>query len=171
MDGSCRRCIIDNTSVVIAYGSGSDAVMAPEMEAFGRMFGMKFVAHHINDADRKAKAERNFRYIENNFLAGRTFTGWQDLNRRAIKWCDTVANIKPKRSLGRMSPQKDTGNSITGWKDKPTTRPTSFMMTTKFFSILVLKVEHQRRLARPLNTVQLEYLKALNVDPNTFISP
>jgi transposase len=65
----------------------------------------------------------------------------------------------------------DTGNTITGWKDKPTTKPTSFMMTTKFLSILVLKVEHQLRLARPLNTVQLEYLKALNVDPNTFISP
>ena len=64
-----------------------------------------------------------------------------------------------------------TGNEITGWKNKPTTKPTSFMMTTKFLSILVLKVEHQRQLARPLNTVQLEYLKALNVDPNTFISP
>lgn len=106
MDGSCHRCIIDNTSVIIAYGSGPDAVTAPEMEAFGRLFNMKFVAHHINDADRKAKAERNFHYIENNFLAGRSFTGWQDLNRRAIKWCDTVANAKPKRSLGRMSPQE-----------------------------------------------------------------
>lgn len=66
---------------------------------------------------------------------------------------------------------KDTGNAITGWKDKPTTKPTSFMMTTKFLSILVLRVKHQRRLARPLNSVQLEYLKALNVDPNTFIAP
>jgi transposase len=65
----------------------------------------------------------------------------------------------------------NTGNSITGWKDKPTSKPTSFMMTTKFLSILVLKVEKQRQLARPLNTVQLEYLKALNVDPNTFVSP
>ncbi len=65
----------------------------------------------------------------------------------------------------------DTGNTITGWKDKPTTKPTSFMMTTKFLSILVLKVEHQRQLARPLNKVQLEYLKALNIDPGSFSSP
>jgi transposase len=64
-----------------------------------------------------------------------------------------------------------TGNAITGWKNKPTTKPTSFMMTTKFLSILVLKVDHQRQLARPLNLVQLEYLKALNVDPNTFTFP
>ncbi|MFW5714436.1 MAG: IS21/IS408/IS1162 family transposase [Brevefilum sp.] len=104
MEGACRRCVIDNTSVIIAHGSGSDATMAPEMEAFGRIFNTAFIAHRIKDHDRKAKVERNFRYIENNFLAGRTFTGWNDLNRRAIKWCDTVANPKPKRSLGRMSP-------------------------------------------------------------------
>jgi transposase len=65
----------------------------------------------------------------------------------------------------------DTGNKITGWKNKPTDKPTTFMMTTKFLSILVLKVEDKRQLARPLNKVQLEYLKALNVDPIAFTSP
>lgn len=44
----------------------------------------------------------------------------------------------------------DTGNSITGWKDKLTTKPASFMMTAKFLSILALKAEHQRQRARPL---------------------
>jgi transposase len=65
----------------------------------------------------------------------------------------------------------DENSTITGWKNKPTTRPTSFMMTTKFIDILVLRVEHQRQLARPLNAVQLEYLKALNIDPEAFVSP
>lgn len=65
----------------------------------------------------------------------------------------------------------DTGNKITGWKDKPTDKPTTFMMTTKFLSILVLRLEDKRQLARPLNTVQLEYLKALNVDPTAYTSP
>jgi transposase len=65
----------------------------------------------------------------------------------------------------------ETGNTITGWKDKPTTRPTSFMLTTKFLSVLVLKVEDQRRLARPLRPVQLEYLSALGIDPDAFTSP
>jgi len=62
-------------------------------------------------------------------------------------------------------------NTITGWKDKPTTKPTSFMLTTKFLSILVLKVEDQRQLARPLNPVQLEYINVLGVDQNAFICP
>ena len=34
--------------------------------------------------------ERPFWFIENNFLAGRTFTSWEDLNRQAREWCDKV---------------------------------------------------------------------------------
>ena len=29
-------------------------------------------------------------FIENNFLAGRTFASWEDLNRQARQWCDKV---------------------------------------------------------------------------------
>lgn len=104
MDGTCPRCIIDNTSVIVAHGSGPNADIAPEMERFGDIFGIKFVPHAIGDPDRKAKIERNFSYVENNFLAGRTFEEWHDLNDRAKKWCVEVANQKPKRSLG-MSPE------------------------------------------------------------------
>lgn len=106
MEGSCERCIVDNTSVIVAGGSGPDALISPEMEMFGEMFQMKFIPHFIKDPNRKAKVERNFRYIENNFLAGRTFADWRDLNLQARDWCDRVANQKPKRSLGQMSPEQ-----------------------------------------------------------------
>lgn len=39
MDGVCSRCIINNTSVLVASGSGQDARIAPEIEAFGQYFG------------------------------------------------------------------------------------------------------------------------------------
>jgi len=104
MDGTCPRCIIDNTSVIVAHGSGPDAEIAPEMERFGQIFGVKFIPHAIGDADRKAKMERNFAYVESNFLAGRAFTDWHDLNEQAKRWCLEVANQKVKRSLG-MSPE------------------------------------------------------------------
>jgi len=104
MDGTCPRCIIDNTSVIVAHGSGPNADIAPEMERFGQIFGVKFIPHAVGDADRKAKMERNFDYAENNFLAGRTFTDWHDLNEQAKRWCQEVANQKVKRSLG-MSPE------------------------------------------------------------------
>ena len=106
MAGACERCIIDNTSVIVAQGSGPDATIAPEMKTFAKMFGTQFIAHAVGDADRKGKVEKNFHYVENNFLAGRTFSDWTDLNRQAKNWCDRVANTKPKRSLARMTPDE-----------------------------------------------------------------
>jgi hypothetical protein len=106
MGGGCPRCIIDNTSVIVAAGTGPDALISPEMEAFGKIFAMTFVPHRVRDPDRKAKVERNFRYVENNFLAGRSFSDWSELNRQARLWCDQTANKKPKRSLEQMSPEE-----------------------------------------------------------------
>jgi hypothetical protein len=104
MQGSCQRCVVDNTSVIIATGSGADAVIAPEMAAFSRLFCFEFIAHRIGHADRKAFVERPFFYIETNFLAGRHFKDWEDLNKQARDWCIEVTNKKEKRALG-MSPE------------------------------------------------------------------
>ncbi len=103
-DGCCPRCIVDNTHVVVASGSGPDAIIAPEMVAFGELFGMTFVPHAIKHSDRKGRIERPFSYVENNFLAGRTFQDWADLNDQAHSWCEKTANATPKRKLG-MTPQ------------------------------------------------------------------
>lgn len=105
MQGSCKRCVIDNTSVIVGRGSGPDAEMAPEMEMFARIYGAHFMAHRIMHADRKARVERPFYYAETNFLVGRTFSDWHNLNQQAREWCDQVANHKPKRILG-MSPNE-----------------------------------------------------------------
>ncbi len=61
--------------------------------------------------------------------------------------------------------------TMTGWAKRQTNRPTSFMMTTKFHTVLVIKNGHKRLLAHPLKPVQLEYLEALNVSAEVFISP
>ena len=103
MDGTTPRCIIDNSSVIVARGTGPDAEMAPEMEGFGLIFNVTFEAHEVGDCDRKGRVERPFSYVEGNFLAGRTFLDWEDLNRQAIAWCQNTANPKFKRSVG-MSP-------------------------------------------------------------------
>ena len=104
MDGSAHRCMVDNSNVVVASGSGADAVMAPEMEAFGQIFGFEFIAHAVGDANRSARVERLFYFAEKNFLPGRRFSSWDDLNAQARDWCEHTANQKPKRALG-MSPE------------------------------------------------------------------
>jgi hypothetical protein len=104
MDGTCPLCVIDNTSVIVAGGAGADAIIAPEMAAFARTLGFRFQAHAVGHPDRKGRIERPFFYVETNFLPGRSFRSFEDLNHQALAWCRDIANQKPKRVLG-MSPE------------------------------------------------------------------
>ena len=94
--GAPERVMIDNTHVVVLRGTGREMIPVPEMEAFAERFGFRFVAHEIGDANRSARVERPFHFIENNFLAGRTFSSWEDLNQQARQWCDRVNSTYKK---------------------------------------------------------------------------
>ncbi|HSP80921.1 MAG TPA: helix-turn-helix domain-containing protein, partial [Myxococcaceae bacterium] len=73
LGGAASRCMLDNSSVIIVRGTGKDAIPAPEMKAIEERFGFVFAAHEVGDADRSARVERPFDYIERNFYAGRDF--------------------------------------------------------------------------------------------------
>jgi len=88
--GSCHVTMIDNTHVVVARGTGAHMVPAPEMAAFAERYGFEFRAHEVGDADRKGRVEAPFRFIEKNFIPGRRFVDWHDLNAQAKQWCDKV---------------------------------------------------------------------------------
>ena len=94
--GVCERMMIDNTHVVVLRGTGREMIPVPEMDAFAERFGFRFTAHAIGDANRKGRVERPFSFIENNFLAGRTFASWSDLNTQARQWCDKVNSTYKK---------------------------------------------------------------------------
>lgn len=96
MGGAPERVMIDNTHVVVLRGTGREMIPVPEMEVFAERFGFRFVAHAIGDANRSARVERPFHFIENNFLAGRAFASWEDLNSQARQWCDRVNSTYKK---------------------------------------------------------------------------
>src|SRR5271166_3089243 len=96
MGGATERVMIDNTHVVVLRGTGREMIPVPEMEAFAERLGFRFVAHAIGNANRSARVERPFSFIENNFLAGRTFASWEDLNSQARQWCDKVNSTYKK---------------------------------------------------------------------------
>jgi transposase len=60
---------------------------------------------------------------------------------------------------------------LPGWVRRQTRKPTSFMMTTKFTSVIVITIGKHRQLAKPLKPFQLEYLKALGVTADAFTVP
>jgi len=95
---TCRRCMIDNTHVVVLKGTGASMIPVPEMVAFGEQLGFTWRAHEKGDANRSARVERPFHHIENNFLPDRKPADWRDLNRQAVVWCD-ADNDKYKRHL------------------------------------------------------------------------
>ena len=88
--GSCDVTMIDNTHVVVASGTGAAMVPAPEMAAFAERYGFEFRAHEVGNANRKGRVEAPFRFIEKNFIPGRRFADWHDLNAQAKQWCDKV---------------------------------------------------------------------------------
>jgi hypothetical protein len=97
---AARQCIIDNTNLARLRGSGANALIVPEMEAFAREHGFVFRCHEINHCNRKAGEERSFWTVETNFLPGRTFQSLEDLNAQALAWATARMDNKPQGKAG-----------------------------------------------------------------------
>jgi transposase len=66
---------------------------------------------------------------------------------------------------------KETGSKVNGWNNRQTSRPTSFMMTTKFVSVIVIRTNQGRFLAEPLDPIQQRYLEILGLSAGVFTDP
>jgi hypothetical protein len=98
-------CIIDNTNLARLRGLGEQAVMVPEMEAFAKGYGFRFVCHAKGHADRKAGEERSFFTVVTNFLPGRKFESLEDLNRQALEWSTVRMEQRPQGKAGLIPAQ------------------------------------------------------------------
>jgi hypothetical protein len=96
--GSASRCMVDNSNVVVAAGTGATMIPAPEMAAFAARYDFAFVAHEKGDANRSARVEAPFQRIEKGFLVGGKFTDWTDLNLKARATCE-IWNAKYSTKL------------------------------------------------------------------------
>lgn len=145
--GACARCMIDNTHVIVSSGSGADMVPAPEMAAFSERFGFEFRAHAIGDANRSARVERPFDYIDNNFLAGRRFADWDELSREAIAWCNAV-NAKTRRHL-HASPRELFATERIQMKPLPTFVPEVYALHHRIIDTEGYVNVHRNRYSAP----------------------
>ena len=64
---------------------------------------------------------------------------------------------------------KATDATLPGWDNKPTKRPTSYMMTWKFKGLMVVCIGQRRQLVRPLSSTQKAFLQAMKVPEDCFI--
>ena len=151
MGGATARVMIDNTHVVVLRGSGREMVPVPEMVAFGERFGFAFVAHAIGDANRSGRVERPFSFIEGNFLAGRTFASWEDLNQRAREWCDKV-NATYKKHL-RAVPRELFAVERLHLKPLPAWIPEVYRLHQRLVDIEGYVVLHTNRYSVPVEWI------------------
>ena len=98
-------CIIDNTNLARLRGTGRNAVIVPEMEAFSMRYGFEFRCHEAGHANRKAGEERSFFTVETNFLPGRRFQNMEDLNQQAYQWSTVRMENRPQ-GKARLIPAK-----------------------------------------------------------------
>jgi len=104
--GYCaKRCVIDNTSLALWYGTGPRAVFAPEMAGFSKNYGFEWKAHEVGHSDRKAGMERSFWTVETNFLPGRVFADLEDLNAQAFEWATQRYAKRPQSKTGLIPMQ------------------------------------------------------------------
>ncbi len=61
--------------------------------------------------------------------------------------------------------------TLTGWDNKQTVRPTSFMMSTVFTDILVANIHGARVILRGIGDRQCAFLKALGVSLSVYTDP
>lgn len=61
--------------------------------------------------------------------------------------------------------------TVPGWDNKPTARPSAYMLTWKFRGVMVLCIGHSRQLHQPLSPTQQDFLRALQISEERFIQP
>jgi len=149
--GVPARLVIDNTHVVASHGTGRGLVPAPEMAAFAERFGFRFRAHELGDANRSARVERPFWFMERNFLAGRRFANWQDLNQQARQGCDRV-NATYKKHI-RAVPRELLAVERQHLKPLPTWIPEVYRLQERIVDVEGYVALHSNRYSVPFTWI------------------
>ena len=115
--------------------------------------------------------EKNFSFLKDPAIVNSIFL--KKAERIEVLGLVLLISLLIWRLMERSMRQYVENNDCTlpGWVRRQTKKPTAFMMTTKFSSIMVITVGQHRQLAKPLKSFQLEYLKALGVTADAFIVP
>lgn len=89
-DGVTQRAVVDNmaTAVLGRIGPKGKVLWNPRFLEFTKHYGFKPFACKVKDPDRKGKKEKSFRLVEDDFVKGKEFASWEDLNEQVRVWLD-----------------------------------------------------------------------------------
>jgi len=101
LGGVAATCLYDNMKVVVARYEGDEPIYNTRFLAFATHYGYKVWACRRRRPQTKGKCERAFRYVEENFLNGRSFRNFEHLNECLAKWLAEVADVRVHRETKR----------------------------------------------------------------------
>jgi transposase len=99
--GVPRQCLYDGEKTVLLRWEGGYPVYNPAFVAFSTHYACRPVGCKVRRPQTKGKVERPFQYVENNFLAGRTFKDLEDLKRMARWWMAEKSDTHVHDTTGR----------------------------------------------------------------------
>jgi len=114
--------------------------------------------------------ERNFSFLKDPLIVNDLFLKKPERIEALgmiLLLCLLIWNLMQRQMRQHL---EKTNATIEGLDRRKTTRPTSYMMTTKFSNILILKVDQSRMLKKPLSPTQQAYIKALGLTEEIFTS-
>lgn len=114
--------------------------------------------------------ERNFSFLKDPLIVNDLFLKKPERIEAlgmVLLLCLLIWNLMQRQMRQHLEKTK---SSIEGLDHRSTTRPTSYMMTTKFNNILILKAGQSRILKNPLSLTQQAYIKALGLTNEIFTS-
>lgn len=99
--GIPKSVMTDNMkSVVIARDWAGIPIWQKDYEAFMKEVGFKTILCKPRHPYTKGKVERLVRFVKENFLQGRTFENFNDLNEAALDWCNRQNKVfRPSRGI------------------------------------------------------------------------
>jgi len=92
----------DNQTAVTLGRLRGEPLWNPTFLQFSKHYAFKLGVCRPRHKERQGKIERPFGYIEESFVKASEFESWEDLNRRARLWLDTVANVRTHETTHRV---------------------------------------------------------------------
>ena len=96
--GVPHEILYDRMKQVVLESHKDGVLFHPLFERLSQHYGFRAVPLAPGYKEGKGKVENPFKYVEGNFLAGRTFRDLDDLNRQAKKWLVETARVRIHRT-------------------------------------------------------------------------
>jgi len=95
------RIMVDNLkSAVLKRTLGNDPVLNPKYLDFANHHGFTIAPCGVGKGNEKGRVENGVGYVKKNFLSGLQIGDFKDLNPAALRWLDTIANVRIHGATG-----------------------------------------------------------------------